>query len=73
MAVVAAVAETVATKASETEVVVRWRRKQRECLRGRYVGCSQWNQRGSGDGGKKSGGIGRGGSGRNIGNGFGGG
>ena len=34
MAVVAAVAETVAAKASETEAGVRRRWKQRECLRG---------------------------------------
>ena len=54
MAVVPAVAETVAVKASETEAVVRRWRKQRECLHGKYVGGSKWNQRGSGDSGKKA-------------------
>jgi hypothetical protein len=39
---------------SETEAMVQWRRKQRECLHGKYVGGGQWKQRGSGDGGKKS-------------------
>ena len=43
-----------AAKASKTEAVVRRRRKQRECLHGGYVSGSQWNQRGSGDGGKKA-------------------
>ncbi len=66
-------AETVAAKAPETEAVVRWRQKQRECLCGGYVGGSQWNQRGSGDGGEKSSGGGGGGGGRNMYNGFGGG
>ena len=46
-------AEMVAAKASETEAVVRRQQKQKECLPGGYVGGSQWNQRGSGDGGKK--------------------
>ncbi len=41
LAVVAAVVETVSAKASETEAVVRWRRKQRECLRNGYVGGGQ--------------------------------
>ena len=59
LAVVAAVAETVSVKASETEAVVRQRRKQRECLCSRYVGSGQWNQRGSGDSGKKAGGSGQ--------------
>ena len=40
---------------SETEAMVGWWRKQRECLRGGYVGGGQWKQRGSGDGGEKSG------------------
>ena len=51
---VAAEAETVAAKASETEAVVWRRQKQRECLYGGYVGGSQWNQRRSGDGRKKA-------------------
>ena len=38
LAVVAAVAETVVAKASETEAVVQRQRKQRECLHGEYVG-----------------------------------
>ena len=37
-AVVAAMAETVSAKASETEAVVQRRWKQRECLGSRYVG-----------------------------------
>ncbi len=47
-------AETVVAKASETEAVVQRRRKKRGCLHGGYIGGSQWNQRGSGDGGKKA-------------------
>ena len=47
-------AETVSAKASETEAVVRWWWKQRECLCSGYIGSGQWNQRGSGDGGKKA-------------------
>jgi hypothetical protein len=39
------VTETVAAKASEIEVGVRRQQNQRECLRGRYVVGSQWNQR----------------------------
>jgi hypothetical protein len=39
-------AETVVAKALETEAVVWRQRKERECLRGGYVGSSQWNQRG---------------------------
>ena len=38
---VGVVAETVAAKALETEAVVRRRRKERDCLRSRYVGGSQ--------------------------------
>ena len=45
--------ETGAAKVSETEAVVWWQRKQRECLCGEYIGGGQWKQRGSGDGGKK--------------------
>ena len=41
MAVVAAVAETVAAKASETEAVVQQWQKQRECLYGGYIGGRQ--------------------------------
>ena len=33
-----------AAKASETLAVVRWRRKQRECLHGGYVGGGQWKE-----------------------------
>ena len=77
LVVVAAVAETVSAKALETEAVVWWQRKQRECLRSGYIGDGQWNQRGSGDGRKisagGSGGGGGGGGGRNRGSGFGGG
>ena len=54
LAVVAAMAETVSAKASETEAVVRQRQKQRECLRSGYLGSEQWNQTGSGNGGKKA-------------------
>ena len=52
--------ETVVAKASETETVVRWWRKQRECLRGGYVGGSQCNLRGRGDSSEISGGSGGG-------------
>ena len=38
LAVVAAVVEIVSAKASETEAVVRWQQKQRECLCSGYVG-----------------------------------
>ncbi len=68
-------AETVAAKASETDAVVRRWQKQKEGLCSRYLGGSQWNQRGSGDGGEKSSGNGGGGGGggiRNMDNGFGG-
>ena len=41
--------ETGAAKVSETEAVVWWQRKQRECLCGEYIGGGQWKQRGSGD------------------------
>jgi hypothetical protein len=66
------VVETVVAKALETEAVVWRRRKQWECLCGGCVGSSQWNQRGSGDGVKKSNGGGGGSGGRNVDNGFGG-
>ena len=52
---VAAVAETGAAKVSETKAMVQWRWKQRECLCDGYIGGGQWQQRGSRDGGEKSG------------------
>ncbi len=42
--------ETGAAKVVETEAVVRWQRKQRECLHSRYIGGKQWKHRGSSGG-----------------------